>query len=350
MWLRLTLVGFFLSWAMAQVLPEGHPPNILPEVYDCNNHITVIFNGSEINCGTPLPLATTQVQPTIYFKDADPGMLYTVIMVDRDALSMSSPAYSPVVHFIVSNVTATDLRNGFNTSSMHSLKPFFSYSPPAPFVGTGCHRYYFILYAQSSQVFPTMDVIPADAILQRINWNFPQWAANQSLTKLGVNFFLTQDPRNSTGPCQLPASCPPPPREICCTHILSSTATSFAVSLPFRAALSSLTLWVDSPSPPAGAPPPAADPLAGLGISIGSSDVMTGCAVSTPAAGAGAVAALPDYRTAVITCGAAGPRIGFSVPTTLRPGAAAGPVVTKVCVVNATNQAEVQDAVLSFKF
>ena len=351
---RTALFGLaaILSCAFCLDLPPPHPVSIPPEVYTCDDKISVWFNGTGIDCGTPLPLESTQIQPKIIYKDAAPGMLYTVIIVDRDALSMSSSEYSPVIHFIVSNVTATILKNGLDSQNVLTLNPFFAFSPPAPFPGTGCHRYYVILYQQAAGVYPTMEFIPPDAITQRLNWNFPQWATNYSLSEIAVNYFLTQNPVNNTGTCEPPPpACPPPPQEVCCTRVLSSTSTSVSVSLPFRAVLSSLTLWVDYPSgstpPPAGMAP--ANPLAGLGISIGSSDIMTGCAISAPMAAAGTWM-LPGYQSAMVTCGSAGPQIGISVPSALRPGAAPGPVAVKVCVVNATMAMDMPDAVLSFKF
>ena len=63
--------------------------------------------------------------------------------------------------------------------------------PPA---GSGCHRYYSIVYVQRTGVSPTLP----DS--NRLNWNFPQWATNFSMTRMAVNYFATQNVAR-TGPC-----------------------------------------------------------------------------------------------------------------------------------------------------
>jgi phosphatidylethanolamine-binding protein (PEBP) family uncharacterized protein len=319
-------VAVSAAWALG-------PPVVPIEEYACDGMISLNFQGTQVQCGTEIPLFETSSQPTISYQSATPGLLYTVIIVDRDAISMSSPIYSPIMHFVVSNVTGEELAAGLNTTD--GLNPFLAYARPMPPVAAGCHRYYIHLYLQSSTVSPNLKSIQPSDVADRIMWDFPQWAASQSLTKLAVNFFTTQNPTNSTGPCSLPGqACPAPPKELCCTRLLSRASTAVSIRLPFRAALSSITLWVDHPTAADGGPPndAAAATIADIDIRVGTPDAMAAC----PLAGAPPQPAEDGFATAPLACRAYGVAVGVAVPAALRPaGPAAPPVAVKVCVADA---------------
>lgn len=128
--------------------------------------------------------------------------------------------------------------------------------------------------------------------------------------------------------------CPAPPLEICCTRVLAAKTTAISVQLSFVAALSSITLWVDSPAGDGGAIPS----LHGLDISIGSRSSMTGCALMDPrpppSAGANG-----GFDSMTVVCGSVGTVLHVVMPHSVlhdAPTPPSGPVMIKACTVNVT--------------
>ena len=114
---------------------------------------------------------------------------------------------------------------------------WFNFSGPRPPVGSGCHRYYAMLYLQTPARTPTLFINFSDPS-NRLLWDFPSWASNNSLTKLGVSFWTTQAEadRAANGPCS-PEQAP--------EDGISPTALAAAVSVPVVAvaALGVVLLW-----------------------------------------------------------------------------------------------------------
>ena len=126
-------------------------------------------------------------------------------------------------------------------------------------------------------------------------------------------------------------SCPAPPRERCCSRVMSNPAATLRVNLKDDAVLTSLTVWAaDS----AAGPLVVSDAqLVGAGVSIGSNLSMTGCAILPARADSG----LPGYEARPLMCGGAtGPLLVLSFPNALA-GGRQGRVAVKVCTVAATD-------------
>ena len=365
-----TTIWFATFLIMAQAdnfyLPLNYDArNISAFEFMCDANLSVTFaNGSrQVHCGTEIPFGpgNGDVQPIIQYKNAIPGVLYTLIMVDRDASKPWLPTNSPLIHFILINISAEQLQNGFNASNIGSATPLLNYKGPGPSAGNGCHRYYLMLYTQTPGVQPYLYVNILN-LTTRLHWNFPLWATTYSLTKVSVNYFQTQNPTNSSGPCSAPTNvttpsppCPPPPTEVCCTRILKNKTTALTIETPFLATLSSVTVWVDGVAQTnVPAPSNGADPLAGFGLSLGSSDSLTGCALSAGALPNGP--APPGYQSIRVTCGGRGTLLSIVLPTALRgpaPGSSGippPPVVVKTCFLNQTLAESTPDASLLFRF
>lgn len=339
--LHLSVLGacFFVTHGQNASQMEWDSRNISDSEFSCEGNVSIQFTSvPDILCGTEVLYGdgNADVPPVITYTDAVPNLFYTVIIVDRDARSPMSPTLSPIIHYVGTNITGSQLMAGFNISSAIDVSPFFAYSPPNPPSDGGCHRYYVMLYAQSNELTPMVDLTVTD----RLNWNFPVWAATQNLSKLAVNYFVTKNPASdsectapTTTPTPTPApACPAPPKEICCTRVLAGSTTSITVQLPFQAALSSIALWVGSPA--------GATPLEGLSLSIGSHDSMTGCAVVDRPPPPNATA-MPGFDSMAVVCGSAGRVLRVVVPSAVRhtapaPPMARGPVTIKTCVVNVT--------------
>ena len=349
--LSVLLGTWFLLSHGQYTLPRGSDSrNISVSEFSCDGNVSIQFTTvPEVLCGTEVLYGSGQadVPPVITYADATPDLFYTVIIVDRDAPSPWSPIRGPIIHYIGTNITGSQLAAGFNISSATKVSPFLAYSPPRPGAGNGCHRYYVMVYAQSNELVPYIYVNTTT----RFNWNFPLWTASQNLSQLAVNYFVTKHPINNSActaptlvptptptpaptptPTPAPTPCPAPPREICCTRILAGSTTSLTVQLPFLAALSSVALWVGSPAGGAAS-------LDGLRLSIGSHDSITDCAVADRPLPPNATA-MPGFDSKAVVCGSVGSVLRVAIPGAARrapPAPPPGPVTIKTCVVNAAD-------------
>jgi phosphatidylethanolamine-binding protein (PEBP) family uncharacterized protein len=169
--------------------------------------------GPNVECGTEVFQNVTSAyqsasMPTISYDAADASLLYTVLIVDRDASSAANPTRSPIIHMAIGNVAGEVLfSSGLSPSTISDADLVFqSYSGPQPPPLSLCHRYYVMLYSQDSSVTPQLNV----SAMGRFNFDFPTWASTNKLTKLAVNYFRTQSNLSRTGGCDDPSPSPSP--------------------------------------------------------------------------------------------------------------------------------------------
>ena len=127
----------------------------------------------------------------------------------------------------------------------------------------------------------------------------------------------------------LPDECPAPPRERCCTRVMSGQHSTLRIVLPDTAAISSIAVWSAGP---AGGPPlaePGAD-LTGLAVSIGSGGTVTGCDLSGPLAAPADGGSMAGYRALPVACGAAGNEVWVQLKGLVGAGR---PVAVRLCTV-----------------
>ena len=136
-----------------------------------------------------------------------------------------------------------------------------------------------------------------------------------------------------------------PPRERCCTRVLSDPAATLRVDLREEAALSSVTLWLEGA---AGGLLADDAQLGGADVSIGSADRVTGCELAGGKAGPGGAAAPADgFARFDLVCGpgAAGRYAALSFPR-LAAGRG-GTLAVRLCTVPAGGGAPPAQATLS---
>ena len=173
--------------------------------------LSVRFPSTSVACGTEVLWAGTAVMPTIALPSADPASLYTVIIVDRDASSPWAPVNSPLRHMTLASIPGGALAAGISSASAAGAA-LFPYSGPRPPPMSSCHRYYAMAYEQTPGVVPSIANVS-----DRLRWVFPQWARNESLSKVAVNVWRTQSADSRTGDCDAftmsptPSPSPSPP-------------------------------------------------------------------------------------------------------------------------------------------
>nr|XP_048278116.1 phosphatidylethanolamine-binding protein 4 isoform X2 [Myodes glareolus]XP_048278117.1 phosphatidylethanolamine-binding protein 4 isoform X2 [Myodes glareolus] len=90
---------------------------------------------------------TTLPQPIVKFPTAIDGAQYLLVMVDPDAPSRTDPRMKYWRHWVVSNITAADIKAGNIRGNVIT-----DYQPPTPPPTTGLHRYQFFVYLQGDRV------------------------------------------------------------------------------------------------------------------------------------------------------------------------------------------------------
>jgi hypothetical protein len=154
------------------------------------------------SCGSEVLWQDSQTRPRFLLPTANATDLYTLIVVDRDATSAVEPLRSPLRHFAACNVSGQSLlAPGLGPSD--PVSNWFAYSGPRPPAGSGCHRYYGMAFRQNPSLPPPTLFVNASSPTDRLNWDFPTWAAEQGLEWVGGNYWTTQnaDTRNVTGAC-----------------------------------------------------------------------------------------------------------------------------------------------------
>jgi hypothetical protein len=189
---------------------------------------------ASVSCGTEVLWNSSTSQgassrPTIVFPPADPTLLYTLLVLDRDATSAALPVRSPLIHGAYVNVPGNMLQStpGFGPASSGSAVALFGYSGPMPPSGTLCHRYYTFLYSQTAGQTPALNVTQVG----RFNFNFPEWANANGLTRVASNFWNTQNAGARTGPCDSAPSASPTPQQNGAGEVSVHLATAAAMAI-----------------------------------------------------------------------------------------------------------------------
>ena len=207
--------------------------------------LTVAFNGgpSAHGCETPEVLRpSTVAMPTLtYFDSTKPAATsYTVIIIDRDAPNATEPIRSPLRHMMVAGLSQAQLQSGVAWSNLSpgnngSSVALFNYSGPNPPAGSGCHRYYVMLYEQASGVSPD---IPLNESASRFSWDFPNWARSQSLSKIesATTYWRTQNWDFYAGPCDMPPAAVP-------STFSAGAAAAITVSVMVLVAAAAYGVW-----------------------------------------------------------------------------------------------------------
>ncbi|XP_077417745.1 phosphatidylethanolamine-binding protein 4 isoform X1 [Vanacampus margaritifer] len=126
-------------------------------------------------------LTTEWEAPTIRYPEADENTFYTLVMVDPDAPSRSSPSQRYWRHWLVTDVKGSSLLDGPIQG-----KTITRYVAPTPPPGSGFHRYQFLLYMQTTDM-------PALAMPPRGGWHLEAFVTRLILGEPVARVqFLTQ--------------------------------------------------------------------------------------------------------------------------------------------------------------
>ncbi|KAG5878105.1 hypothetical protein JTB14_017972 [Gonioctena quinquepunctata] len=122
---------------------ESH--GVVPDVIDVapNKILEVTYpSGVKVDLGNELTPIQVKDEPKLKWGPED-NSLYTVAMVDPDAPSRADPKVREVLHWLVGNVPGIDVAKG------DAIAEYRGSGPP---LGTGLHRYIFLIYKQKEKI------------------------------------------------------------------------------------------------------------------------------------------------------------------------------------------------------
>ncbi|XP_075413327.1 phosphatidylethanolamine-binding protein 4 [Tenrec ecaudatus] len=143
------------------------------------------------DCSSYRQKITQWLQPIVRFQGAIEDATYTLIMVDPDAPSRTSPTARFWRHWLVTDINGTDLKKGQIQGQELS-----SYHPPSPPAHTGFHRYQFFIYLQQRK---PISLLPKEN-KTRGSWNLKKFLHRFHFTEPEASTqFLTQNYHDSRG-------------------------------------------------------------------------------------------------------------------------------------------------------
>uniref|UniRef100_A0A1I8QCD4 Phosphatidylethanolamine-binding protein n=1 Tax=Stomoxys calcitrans TaxID=35570 RepID=A0A1I8QCD4_STOCA len=124
--------AMLLNEVIPDVLDEG-PKEVLKVTFD---------NGAKVNMGNELTPTQVQNQPHVEW-DSEEGAYYTLLMTEPDAPSRADKSVGEWQHWLVGNIAGNDVAKGTLLSG---------YQGSGPMLGTGLHRYVYLLFKQPHQL------------------------------------------------------------------------------------------------------------------------------------------------------------------------------------------------------
>ncbi|CAH1156113.1 unnamed protein product [Phaedon cochleariae] len=140
-------------------------------------------SGVKVDLGNELTPTQVKDDPSLKW-NGDQDTLYTVAMVDPDAPSRKEPTLREVLHWLVGNVPGTEVQKGV------ALAGYRGSGPP---LGTGLHRYVFLIYKQSGRIEFDEKPISKTSREGRLKFSIKKFAEKYNLGQpVWGNFYQAQ--------------------------------------------------------------------------------------------------------------------------------------------------------------
>ncbi|KAH7986521.1 hypothetical protein HPB49_025926 [Dermacentor silvarum] len=146
------------------------------------------FKAAQIAMGNEFSPQQASAPPSAVEFPRIAGGVYAIAMLDLDAPSPRDPKFRPILHWLVVNVEAGDVKAPVNYKKGNEL---YKYRRPKPPMGSGRHRYVFVAYKQYRTIeSPQTLVVPHD---KRKNFNIGKFAKENNLgSPIAINYFLAE--------------------------------------------------------------------------------------------------------------------------------------------------------------
>ncbi|XP_044742112.1 uncharacterized protein LOC123303078 [Chrysoperla carnea] len=186
MWKKLVFIVVIFSQAFASVDQAFTKNEIVPDVVDVPPYqlLEVKYpSGVEVNLGNNLNPTQVLQKPQVKF-NGDPSKYYLLAMVDPDAPSRAEPKLREIEHWVVGNIPGDKVCRG---------ETIAVYIPPTPPMGTGYHRYVFLIYEQPGHIEFDEARLTNISSLGRTNFSIRNLANKYGLGEpIFGNFFQSQ--------------------------------------------------------------------------------------------------------------------------------------------------------------
>ncbi|XP_064890664.1 large ribosomal subunit protein mL38-like [Columba livia] len=142
-----------------------------------DEHVVPVYYGNMV---TPSEASS----PPAVSYEADKGSLWTLLLTNPDGHLRDT--HSEYLHWLVTNIPGNDIQSG---------KEICHYLPPFPAMGTGYHRFIFLLFKQDRRVDFSEDVrpTPCHSLKMRTFSTFDFYRKHEdAMTPAGLAFFQCQ--------------------------------------------------------------------------------------------------------------------------------------------------------------
>ncbi|KAI1287937.1 Phosphatidylethanolamine-binding protein 1 [Halotydeus destructor] len=161
--------------------------SVVPDVIDVlpEHELKVTYaNGVEVSNGNELTPTQVKDEPVLVSWPCDSDGLYTLCMTDPDAPTRADPKLREVKHWLVVNIPGNHIGQG---------KVLAEYRGSGPPVGTGLHRYVFIVYKQPGPLQTDETFVASKSREGRMCFRIKDFAAKYALGQpVAANFYQAQ--------------------------------------------------------------------------------------------------------------------------------------------------------------
>jgi phosphatidylethanolamine-binding protein (PEBP) family uncharacterized protein len=138
---------------------------------------------------------TRRGPPALSFPGTKSDSAYVLLMVDLDAPNHANPIYGPFLHWLVAIPAGQSGLSGSKDDDDEStVAPYVAPNPP---LGSGKHRYVFLLMENSSAVFempPAFRDLEPSNLMSRTVFDVAKFVADGGFRPVAANWFTTEKP------------------------------------------------------------------------------------------------------------------------------------------------------------
>ncbi|KAK0397784.1 hypothetical protein QR680_002269 [Steinernema hermaphroditum] len=155
-------------------------PTVLPEAP--TQLLNCCWDGIQVQPGQTMSPRNLKFAPRVTLK-VDPESTFSLVMIDPDNLSRKNPSVAEWLHWLVTNIPASNINEGIN-GGQHQM----AYGSPAPQPRTDLHRYLIVLFEHQGRRIQ----VPKPS--SRAKFSLKQFIEKHKLgTPIAANFFLAQN-------------------------------------------------------------------------------------------------------------------------------------------------------------
>ena len=167
---------------LVNISKHGVVPDVIDSIPAASIDVEWAIAGVRAVQGNELKPSQVKSLPKITF-DGKSDKLYALLMVDPDAPSRKEPKLREFCHYVVVNIPGSEVAKG------DTLIEYIGSGPP---LGTGLHRYVYLLYEQKAKVTSNLKI--SDKMLNgRPGFSAKKFAKDNNLGEpIAANFYQAQ--------------------------------------------------------------------------------------------------------------------------------------------------------------